>query len=288
MTHFVDRNPSLETYWRSIILLGRNVASYKFALAKTLLEINVQSSLIRLDDLAVPFALNIAEHMKHNDKQITSQSSRFLEICRGYNRGETSQDRLRDETVKLGFNNVIDAFHIVSSSEVPRFFDDERKANGGIVLSDNFYRLLEGQQKDNLSLEVNSRWRLWETAISLDIKPNLIQVNADTETDGLFVIYNRHKRIDVTSSRDALNGYQKGKCFYCSREILIEQGHDNSCDVDHFFPDVLKQHDFEGIDQVWNLVLACRDCNRGASGKFERIVDKKFLEALPRSTTSKK
>ena len=29
---FVDKNPSLETYWRAIILLGVNNASYKFAL----------------------------------------------------------------------------------------------------------------------------------------------------------------------------------------------------------------------------------------------------------------
>ena len=36
--NFVDKNPSLSTYWRSVILLGRNTASYKFALAKSLLE----------------------------------------------------------------------------------------------------------------------------------------------------------------------------------------------------------------------------------------------------------
>ena len=36
---FIDKDPSLETCWRSIIFLGRNVASYKFALAKSLLEI---------------------------------------------------------------------------------------------------------------------------------------------------------------------------------------------------------------------------------------------------------
>jgi hypothetical protein len=63
---------------------------------------------------------------------------------------------------------------------------------------------------------------------------------------------------------------------------LIEQGYENSCDVDHFFPDVLKQHDFQGIDQVWNLVLSCKDCNRGAGGKFERIADIKFLRRLHR------
>ncbi len=36
---FKEQYPSLESYWRSIILFGRNVASYKFALAKSLLEL---------------------------------------------------------------------------------------------------------------------------------------------------------------------------------------------------------------------------------------------------------
>ena len=41
---FLDKTPTLDTYWRSIILLGKNVASYKFALAKTLLDIKKNSS----------------------------------------------------------------------------------------------------------------------------------------------------------------------------------------------------------------------------------------------------
>ena len=36
---FQEEHPSLDSYWRSIILFGNNVASYKFALAKSLLEI---------------------------------------------------------------------------------------------------------------------------------------------------------------------------------------------------------------------------------------------------------
>ncbi len=77
MSNFIGHQPTLETYWRSIILLGRNVASYKFALAKTLLEIDNQNTLIRLEDLALPFAKNISEHLRSNDKQITSPSSSF-------------------------------------------------------------------------------------------------------------------------------------------------------------------------------------------------------------------
>src|SRR4030095_3016186 len=37
MTEFTEVRPTLDNYWRAIILFGRNVASYKFALGKSLL-----------------------------------------------------------------------------------------------------------------------------------------------------------------------------------------------------------------------------------------------------------
>ena len=101
--------------------------------------------------------------------------------------------------------------------------------------------MYESKQEDNLKLEVNSRWRLWETAISLNINPSLLEINADQSSQRLFVINENKKRVDVTSSRDALNGYQKGKCFYCHKPIQILQGFENSCDVDRFFPQLVER-----------------------------------------------
>jgi 5-methylcytosine-specific restriction endonuclease McrA len=164
--------------------------------------------------------------------------------------------------------------------KVPKFFDDARREKRGIVLLDNFYKLLRSHQQENLKLEVNSRWRLWETAISLNINPRLMEVNSDPSTNVLFIVNDKLRRVDVTSSREALNGYQKGKCFYCPQDIMIEPGHPTSCDVDHFFPDLLKGFGFSNLDQVWNLVLSCKDCNRGEQGKFERIPDLSFLNRL--------
>ena len=69
---FVDKNPTLETSWRSIILLGRNVASYKFALAKSLLEIDAKKTEIEIEKLAVPFAKNICEHLLKKENDIHS------------------------------------------------------------------------------------------------------------------------------------------------------------------------------------------------------------------------
>jgi hypothetical protein len=36
---FIETRPSLDSCWRSIILFGRNVASYKFALGRSLLDL---------------------------------------------------------------------------------------------------------------------------------------------------------------------------------------------------------------------------------------------------------
>ena len=83
----------------------------------------------------------------------------------------------------------------------------------------------------------------------------------DIETEQFFVS-DENRRVDVTSSRDSLNGYQKGGCFYCPRFISVVSGSPFLAHVDHFFPHILKQYHVNwNIDGVWNLVLACAECN---------------------------
>ena len=145
MSEFTEKTPTLDNYWRSIILFGRNVASYKFALSKSLLELrDRKNDLITLEELADPFSRHICEHIKHSPKQSTSSSSNFLNACVSYNNGGLSHDDLISRTKSLGFNNVIDAFHVVNQGDVPeRFFMDERKENGGIRLTDNLFKLFD-------------------------------------------------------------------------------------------------------------------------------------------------
>src|SRR5262245_58559781 len=153
MTTFAEVHPSLDNYWRAIILFGRNVASYKFALGKTLLEAaRGGKTFLPLTEIALPFARHIAGHMKLADKQATSRSSEFLDSCRKFNREELSEEGLADVAVRLGFNNVIDAFHVVSGGELGvRFYTDERATPGkGIRLTDNIFKLTELHQHRNL------------------------------------------------------------------------------------------------------------------------------------------
>ena len=79
----------------------------------------------------------------------------------------------------------------------------------------------------------------------------------------------RERRVAITACRDALNGYQRGRCFHCGGPLSLAPVDAALADVDHLFPRTLVRSGPlpRSIDGVWNLVLACRDCNRGRGGK---------------------
>jgi len=279
--NFIENEPTEESCWRSIILMGKNVASYKFALAKSLIELkDNEKTFVSLDELAKPYAKNLCEHLKNAPKQITSRSSKFLDTCSRFNKGEATESELIDTTSKIGFLNVIDAFHVVNREDTPiRFFVDERTTKGGITITDDFYKLSTSNQFANLPQEVEARWKLVEIAWELNINANLIDVSFDLNNSSLYVLKDELGRKDVTSARDALNGYQKGKCFYCFDSISIQKNSPSIGEVDHYIPHSLKNYlknDYN-LDGVWNLVLACKTCNRE---KHANIPDMKYLYRL--------
>lgn len=280
---FQEEHPSLESYWRSVILFGRNVASYKFALAESLIDLTkAGKSDVTLDQLAVPYAKHLCEHLKTAPKQATSQSSRFLDACKQFNEGKITEQQLIATTVSLGFNNVIDAFHNVNNAELPvRFYEKDYNASSKrIILTDDVFKLGEVAGSSNFMHEAESRWNLVETAWDLGVSRNLLDVSYDEEKK-MFFVNSDFKRRDVTSARGALNGYQKGKCFYCFADIVVSDDETNTCDVDHFYPHTLQSIMPDvNLDGVWNLVLACPDCNRGQDGKFAKVPHIKYLQRL--------
>lgn len=148
-----------------------------------------------------------------------------------------------------------------------------------IILTDNIYKLREALQFINLEQEVDARWNLVETACTLQINPNLLEVKHDSVKQELFVD-SFMRRIDITSVRDALNGYQKGKCFYSYQDIFVNKGLENICEVDHFLPHLNKKaHTVEeaNINGTWNLVLADPKIN---NDKSSRVPHRRYLERL--------
>jgi len=134
--------------------------------------------------------------------------------------------------------------------------------NRGIVLTDTTLELASRLQAD-LDSETAARHQLVETAWSTGVGVGLISFESKTET--LFMGEQAQRR-PVTGVIPALNGYQDGRCAYCDvhmrRGVMPPQ-------VEHVLPFVLKArgwHSYD-VDQLWNLVLACRDCNAAKSGR---------------------
>ena len=275
--------PTIADYWRGIVLYGRNVQSYKFALSAALLELAPDGGdLLKLADLAPTYAKHLCRHLQLADKQGTARSSRFLNTCRAYNAGQATETKLLDDTIRLGFNNVIGAFHVVSGEPIDEpFFVDERKTAGGIRITDRVSQLRETNQYLSLSAETEARWRLVETAWELNVTRSVIEVQHDRDDEELFAIGKNNRRKAITNSRDALNGYQRGHCFYCFDSISLDPESLLLPDVDHFIPHAAgKLMPRLNLDGIWNLVLACKDCNRGVAGKFDKLPEKHLLERL--------
>jgi len=281
-TTFQISDPSLESQWRAIILFGKNSATYKFAFAKSILELLEPNKVrLSLEELADPFSRFIVEHLQQNDKQGSSKSSIFLNACRAFIQHEIDRDQLIQQTIKNGFNNVIDAFQNVNGGLINNVFYQKDFANGKkqIILTDDIFKLQESTQFINFNQEVEARWKLVETAWEQNINSNLLEVKHDGINEELY-IGDFMRRITITSSRDALNGYQKGKCFYTFDDIYIQKGVYNVCAVDHFLPHVNKRSHFSekaNINGVWNLVLTDPKVNRAKGAK---IPNRKYLERL--------
>ena len=188
------------------------------------------------------------------------------------------------QTERLGFVNVVDAFQNVNGGQIPNLFYEKDYSRGDkrIVITDDLIRLKESFHFQNFENETEARWKLVETAWNLKINPNLLEVKYDQDASLFFLENDFMKRVDITSVRDSLNGYQKGKCFYSFIDISIIQGSADICHVDHFLPHVNKQvHAKNGanINGVWNLVLAHSTMN-STKEKGAKVPNKKYLERL--------
>ncbi|XRG77001.1 HNH endonuclease domain-containing protein [Rossellomorea sp. GAMAL-10_SWC] len=292
MVQFLKDDITEESQFRAVFLFGRNVATYKFALAKSLLQLSKkEKAFISLEDLSPIYVKHMLEHVRSGKRQITSSSSKFIQACQLYESDQITWEQLLIVTEKLGFNNVLDAFHNIPTGNLETsFFEKVVQGNKlGIVLTDDLFKLGESMEHDNMYEEIEGRWNLVET--SWNERNTFLEVKFDLDNEEFFNIrpvtaqgyMNSHNRISLTPVRKSLNGYQKGKCFYCFKSISIDSNKTNTCDIDHFIPLSIQYNSNSDLDLngVWNLVLACQDCNRGeVNGKFARLPNKDFLLRL--------
>ena len=103
--------------------------------------------------------------------------------------------------------------------------------------------------------------------------------------ENIFYSESKYQRVGLRSAVDILMPYQKGDCFYCNRQLdrQSDSQNDSFPDVDHFYPFSLFNNQnmiAANPNGVWNLVIACKSCNRGGDGKFDAPPDRLYFRKL--------
>jgi 5-methylcytosine-specific restriction endonuclease McrA len=261
---------------RTIVLFGRNISTYKFALATTLLKLKPKN-FVTYDDLRDEFLLSLLEHYQKNPYQYQAGENSLTKAFDKYILDKNWKELLIIAERNI-YNNVFDAFHNVGGGSIKKehiLFEhlaNEKK----LILTDNLNAILEKSDLiDTLKNENESRWMVVEEAWKNKLSPNILVFN---KSSGEFTSVTSTERTNLRSAVSVLLPYQHGQCFYCKKLINTNANINdhNFPDVDHFIAhSYFKRPELEHInsDGIWNLVVACKECNRGVGGKFERLPD---------------
>ena len=283
---FAEKEISPEATMRTILLFGRNVSTYKFALADVLLKSGSTKSLIKYQDLRDEFIRELYNHYVLNPFQYQGGSN---SITKAFDQYTTSKDwnLLTSVAERNIYNNVFDAFHNVGGSSIKdkyTLFEHDPK-NKQIILTDNLMQLLGNTNYTSQLIKENqSRWNIVEEAWKNNLSPNLLVY--DKNESSVFSINEGQERVNLRSAVDVLLPYQLGRCFYCNKKVDVNTSNDDNKfpDVDHVIPFSAfnRQLDLMNINSngLWNLVVSCKECNRGADGKFDSPPDKSFYYNL--------
>lgn len=274
--NYNSTDTSVVSTLRTIVLFGRNVSTYKFALASTLLKLRPKN-FITYEDLRDEFLLSLLTHYQKNPNQYQAGENNLTKAFDKYLLDKNWNELLKSAERNI-YNNVFDAFHNVGGGSIKKehiLFEhlaNEKK----LILTDNLNAILEKTDLiDTLKNENESRWMVVEEAWKNKLSPNLLVFN---QSSGEFISVTSTERTNLRSAVSVLLPYQHGRCFYCKKLINTKANTDdnNFPDVDHFIAhSYFKRPELEHInpDGIWNLVIACKECNRGVGGKFERLPD---------------
>jgi 5-methylcytosine-specific restriction endonuclease McrA len=269
---------------RTIVLFGKNSSTYKFALTDTLLKQSATST-FSYEDLRTGFLTELYKHYIHNPHQYQSGANSITKAFQEYQINQ-DWDKLVDKTKNNIYRHVFDAFHNVGGSSIineARFFEHD-KANKQLVITEKFHQILENTNLVHQLLHENqTRWQIVEEAWKNKLSPNHLVYNQD---QSIYSISQGNQRVALRSVVDVLLPYQHGRCFYCNKQLnptAQHQDHDFP-DVDHVIPHSMfdKVSELANINPngLWNLVIACQECNRGSGGKFNSPPDTQFYKTL--------
>lgn len=254
-----------EDFFKGIVLFGLNAATYKMALAQTLLNASRnQFNELLWGDLSENYFNAYLNRLESNPMPQQGNPNRLTKmerIVKEYQLGVLTESEAIQKVGDTAFEDVVPRFQTIGTDKsiVANYFYDIEQGKR-LVLKDSLLDLSKNQI-NTLESEIAARWGLLEGAFSIN------QSSFELAND-IREIYLKdgYERKSLTHNIPFLSGYQGNVCFYCG-EPMGDDIH-----VDHVLPRQVINH-----DEVWNLVLAHSDCNLL---KSDRLVGEHFIRKL--------
>ncbi len=251
--------------WKGIILFGLNAATYKMALANSLLDFSAKEATeISWEDLSQSFLYQYQKRLDTTNMPQQNNSNRLTvmeRVVKSLKLGSITQTEAIEKVSTDGLKNVVPRFQTIGrDKKIAHEYFYKIDYGKKIILKDS---LLAFNNEDHKELhdELMARWSLLEGVFSITIN-NFKLANDIREV----YLLNGYRRTNLTKNIPFLTGYQGNTCFYCG-EVLTKDIH-----VDHVLPRQVMNN-----DEIWNLVLAHGECNLQ---KSDKLVGPHFIQKL--------
>lgn len=254
-----------EDFFKGIVLFGLNAATYKMALAQTMLNASRnQSNELLWSDLSENYFNAYLDRLESNPMPQQANPNRLTKmerIVKEYQLDALTKNEAIQKVGDTAFEDVVPRFQTIGTDKniVANYFYDIEYGRR-LVLKDSLLSL-SIDQMNTLDGEITARWGLLEGAFSI----NQSSFELANDIREIYLKFG-YERKPLTSNIPFLSGYQGNVCFYCGEPM------DNDIHVDHVLPRQVINH-----DEVWNLVLAHGDCNLL---KSDRLVGEHFMRKL--------
>ena len=266
---------TLQNEFINIIVKSSKDNTYKFALAKALLDIssnteNIEISFEQLSELFLKYYWY--QEVKYKLKQNFQKNKQpiIISIIQKYcgdeyiyedfdkyfaKFDENKKQKLLAEMSKKIFNDV-----------VPRFDKNQIFYTHNYIKSAKRYKLV-GEAKIYLKQKdfFKENYILFHKLVILEWAKFLEKTNFTPRLIEKIETLNNPKRKSLKKYQNILLEIDKKRCFYCRKEV--DEFH-----IDHFIP-----WSYVYEDQEWNLVLSCPECNLN---KKDFLAPKQYLDKL--------
>jgi 5-methylcytosine-specific restriction endonuclease McrA len=255
-----------EDLFKGIILFGLNSSTYKMGLAQVLLNASKnKQDVVHWENLATNYFDEYLMRLDSNNPMPQqgnpNRLTKMERIIKDHQLGITNRNEAIQKVADTAFEDVVPRFQTIGTDKriVANYFY-EIDVNHKLIIKDTLLNL-NNEQLDTLNSEVIARWGLLEGAFSIN-QSDFKLANDIRE----IYIKNGYDRKTLTKNAPFLSGYQGNTCFYCGEPM------GSDLHVDHVLPRQVVNH-----DEIWNLVLAHKDCNLL---KSDKLVGKHFIEKL--------